>query len=158
KIQDAIITRLDTIVVKDMSDPRNPNNTGSFVRAEEAFQKAHQLLEEENAAKRPPDAAAHRENMLDAHRQMVRLSDDIRLVLDAMSEGIVESKAIALLTLIEQIQRGHSQYFNNVLRENTEKAIKGLLDDEDDDKTKGKGKGIPKKTSQLRTSPNLLSA
>jgi hypothetical protein len=168
KIQDAIITRLDTIVVKDMSDQRNPNNTGSFVRAEEAFQKAHLVVEEDSAAKRPPDGAAHRENMGNAHQQMVRLSDDIRLVLDAMSEGIVESKAIALLTFIEQVQRAHTQMLNNLQRDLLEKAINDLLKDDDKDikkdkgKDKNKDKQPEKNSSQLRTlpidSPILLAA
>jgi hypothetical protein len=158
KIENNIITRLEQIVVQD---PRI-QGSGSLPRALDTFQKAHQLVEEETNAKQAPDVEAHRLNMNDAHRQLGILSSDIKLLLDAMSEGIVESKLIALLTSIEAEQRKINRDLHNQLIKEQLKTIEELLKGTEKDKKKDskEEKKDQKKTSQLgrpRGETNLLA-
>jgi hypothetical protein len=150
KIEDNIITRLEQIVVQD---PRIPNS-GSLPRALDAFQKAHQLVEEETNAKRDPDVEGHRLNMNEAHRQMGILSNDIKLLLDAMSEGIVESQLIALIASIEEKQRGNSRILHNIKLKAELDLIEALMKGKDKKEEKKDNKKEEKKTSQLRIPPN----
>jgi len=155
KIDSNIIARLEQIVIQDNRIP----NSGSLPRAQEAFQKAHQLVEEDTNAKRSPDADLHRQNMLAAHRKMNILSNDIRLLLDAMSEGIVESKLIALIASIEQQQRRNTQIIHQWHLDEVERALKLLIGEPDkkDEKKKDPPKG-EKKTGFLRTLQNEAHA
>ena len=105
KIRDRIAGPLKDIVVQDrIDDVKNPQ-TGSFPFAEDAFQNAHQLVEDDVNLKREPNYAVHREAMNEADRKLRKLSLDIKRVLDAMKEGIVEAKLIGILTEIERQQR-----------------------------------------------------
>jgi hypothetical protein len=150
KIEDNIITRLEQIVVQD---PRIPNS-GSLPRALDAFQKAHQLVEEETNAKRDPDVEGHLLNMNEAHRQMGILSNDIKLLLDAMSEGIVESQLIALIASIEEKQRRNSRDIYNIKLKAELDLIEALMKGKDKKEEKKDNKKEEKKTSQLRIPPN----
>jgi hypothetical protein len=148
KIDSNIIARLEQIVIQDNRIP----NSGSLPRAQEAFQKAHQLVEEDANAKRAPDGDLHRQNMLAAHRQMNILSNDIKLLLDAMSEGIVESKLIALIASIEQRQRENTQIIHRWHLKEVEDRLKELIGDPEkkDEKKKDPPKD-EKKTGFLHT-------
>jgi hypothetical protein len=141
KIEDNIITRLEQIVVQD---PRIPNS-GSLPRAVDAFQRAYQLVEEETNAKRDPDVEGHRLNMNEAHRQMGILSNDIKLLLDAMSEGIVESQLIALIASIEQKQREHSRDLHNIKLKAELDLIEALMKGKDKKEEKKDDKKEEKK-------------
>lgn len=142
KIQYQIIERLDNIVLQS---PIDPNNTGSFPRAEESLSKAHDAVERDAVANRISDAEGHRQNMGDAHRQMVRLSDDIKKLLDYLSEGELEAKALAILVTVERIQRERSVWLYKQKLEVERKLIESLLKDD----KKPEEKKEEKKSSRL---------
>lgn len=149
-IQGNIITRLDYIVMQP--DPKYPA-AGTLTRAQDAFQKAHQVIDDETNNKKAPDVETHRKNMLAAHAEMKILSEDIQRVLDAMSEGIVESKLIAIIAGIEQEQRKHSQFLFREKLRLEEEILKELLDPKGKSKDK-KTDPEGKKSSRLESDIN----
>ena len=70
--------------------------SGSLPNAKEALAAAHAQVEHDVNAKERSAPIVHRRNMAQADRSLAKLSNDLRLVLDAMSEGIVEAKLITL--------------------------------------------------------------
>ncbi|MBI2804841.1 MAG: hypothetical protein HYX68_07665 [Planctomycetes bacterium] len=145
-IEKRVIQPLTDIVMQNsFDDPKNPV-TGTHPRAEELFDLARQQVERDASAQQPPDADAHQKAMSAAQRQMSVLSNDIKRLLDALEEGVVESKLIALLASIEQRQRERTRFLDEerlrIIREEIEKL---LGKDKKDEK-----KPEPKKTSQLR--------
>ncbi len=153
KIGDRIAAPLKDIVVQDrIDDPKNPQ-TGSYPNAEDAFQNAQQLVEDDVNAKRAPNYAAHRDAMNEADRKLRKLSLDIKHVLDAMSEGIVEAKLIAILTAIEDQQRQRTKWLddkrNEIIRDELEKLLKDA--DPKSPPKKEESKQEKKQASQLRT-------
>ena len=146
-IENNIIRRLDAIVAADERE------TGSLPAAENAFQEAHQLVEADANAKRAPDVEAHRVKMNKAHREMQRLSNDIKGVLDAMSEGIYESKLKELLAEIEKMQLENSGALFEIWRKQVEKLLGDAVKDSEKVPEKGKdtpGKLPEKKVGQLQ--------
>ena len=143
-IEDNIITLIDRIVEQDPQIA----NSGSLPIAEKAYQDAHQLMEEEFNAKRIVDTIAHRQNMTDAEKQMGKLSYDIQKLLDAMQEGIVESRLIAMIATIEQEQRKQTIILDAMHREIQRKLLEDLLKPE---KTPTPVPKEEKKTSQLQS-------
>lgn len=144
RIQDSIFWPLDSILVANPAEA----GSGSSPRAEDAFGKVISLIEEEHGFKRKPDGKQHALNINDADRQMRKLSFEIRLVLDAMSEGIVESKLIALIAELERIQRDKTRLFNQIYLDIVQKELENLLKDDLTPK-KEQPKLPPEKTSQL---------
>src|SRR5207302_1192051 len=100
RIRDKIVDPLENIVFENPVFP----GSGSHPLAETAFQTALQLVEKDVNDKAEPNAVSHERNMLDAGKQLNKLSYDIKLLLDAMGEGIAESKLIALIAAIERQQ------------------------------------------------------
>jgi hypothetical protein len=155
-IENNIIRRLDLIVKFDPNVP----GSDSLQKAEDAFAAAHELVEKEANAGSAPNIEAHRQNMNAAHLKMQRLSSDINSVLVAMSQGITESKAIAILVTIEQIQRSNTRVLQLIHDEILEKLLRELTEP---DKDKKKDKQTPetkqegKKVGQLQDakSPDL---
>jgi hypothetical protein len=121
------------------------NTTGSFPDSEEAFHRAIQLVEDDVNAKRGPDADQHRATMSAASRQMGRLSYDLKRVLDAMNEGIVESKLIALLATIERAQNEQHRSLEKWKRKLEEELVERLLHPERFDKD---GNRLPEKKKE----------
>ncbi|MSQ93443.1 MAG: hypothetical protein EXR98_02680 [Gemmataceae bacterium] len=144
KIQYQIIDRLDNIV---QQSPIDLANTGSFPRAEDAFQKAYDLVERDAGAQRLSDVEGHRLNMTDAHRQMTRLSDEIKKLLDYLDEGKLEAQAIAMLVTVERMQREKRDWFYQRKLDIERKIIEELL--KDDKKQPPEEKKEEKKTGQL---------
>jgi len=116
--------------IKNILEP-NPiaPGSGSYPATEDTFQRVIQLVEDDVNAKRAPNVAQHRTNMLAANRDFSKLSYDLKLVLDAMNEGIVESKLIALLASIEEAQRKKSRelkaFYDKQLQDLLEKLLEG---------------------------------
>lgn len=124
---------------------------GSFPKSEEAFHRALGLVEEEVSAKREPDSRQHSTNMYAAHKEMKTLSDELNRVLLAMSDGIVESKLIAILVRIEQERREKDKFWNKRYLEVVEDEINKLLNpDKKNPPKKDETKKEEKKTSSLR--------
>ena len=132
KIRDNIIARLDSIVLQNPIDPQS----GSLPRAQEAFDTASQQVEKDVNDKAGPNVALHRQNMADAGKQLQKLSNDLNQVLLAMSEGIIESKLIAMLASLEQQQRERSRWANNEYLRIQEELLRNLLDDPNEKKKK----------------------
>src|SRR5262249_42891500 len=88
QIQDKVIDKLDRIVVGD---------NATYSLAEDAYGKIHELVETDANSKRDPDVALYTKNMNESYERMDRLSKEIQQLLDAMSEGMVESQLIAII-------------------------------------------------------------
>ncbi len=151
KIADRIALPLKDIVVQHPLDDKKNPDTGSFPYAEEAFQNAHQLVEDDVNAKREPNYAAHREAMSEADRKLRKLSLDIKRVLDAMSEGIVESKLIAIIAGLERAQVEKTRLFEKIEAKLIDDALRDLL--KEPEKKSPMPKKEEKKSSQLRSGP-----
>jgi hypothetical protein len=80
-----------------------------------------------------------------ASRQMGRLSYDLKRVLDAMNEGIVESKLIALLATIERAQNEQHRSLEKWKRKLEEELVERLLHPERFDKD---GNRLPEKKKE----------
>ena len=95
-------------------------------------------------------------NMNDAHRKMGQLSDELRQLINAMSEGQTESALIALIVIMEQEQRRHSQSCEKVQKQ-VEEDLKILIgpDLEKKEPEKKSPETTEKKTSRLHGLPNL---
>jgi hypothetical protein len=100
KIQNTIISRLGDILASN----------GSYPKADEAFGAAHALVENDVNFKRPPDLQLHGPALADANTKLTTLSLELNLVLSAMSQGIQESKLIAMLATIERIQTDRTRW------------------------------------------------
>jgi hypothetical protein len=146
KIENTILDPLDFIV---NSLPIIPGS-GSLPNAEEALAAAHAQVESDVNANQRSDPIVHRKNMGEADRALAKLSNDIRLVLDAMSEGIVEAKLIALLAGVEQRQNKITRIIQDIHRMEVERLIKMQLGIETDKEEPKKEEKKEKKTSQLR--------
>jgi hypothetical protein len=150
KIRDRIAGPLKDIVEQDrIDDPKNPQ-TGSFPFADEAFQSAHQIVEDDVNQKRVPNYAAHREAMTEADRKLRKLSLDIKRVLDAMKDGLVEAKLIAILAELERQQRERTNMFERWKAIIIQQQIDDLLKDPDQKSPMPKEE---KKSSRLRIGP-----
>jgi hypothetical protein len=148
KIADRIAAPLKDIVLEDRIDPAG---TGSFPHAEDAFQIAQQLVEDDVNQKREPVYATHSDAMRVAESKLNKLSLDIKRVLDAMSEGIVESKLIAIIAALERIQIEKTQEIERRRAVLIGIEIERLLQDQ---KMKDPmPKKEEKKSSQLRVKP-----
>ncbi len=90
---------------------------GAFPIADEIFQIAHTQVEKDVSLAQRPNAPTHRKNMVDADRKLATLSHQIKIVLDAMSEGIVEAKLIALLANIERTQYSTTRLLQDMQKE-----------------------------------------
>ncbi len=153
-IQDRIIVLLDQIVNED---PRVPGS-GSYPIAEAAYLKAHQLVEEDANAKRDADLELHQRNFNDAYQKMAALSKDIQHLLDAMQEGIVESRLIAFLASMEQVQRQNSIMLERLRQRLIFEAIENILGkDKDKNPPKKEEPKEEKKSSQLQGGGAQLS-
>jgi hypothetical protein len=129
KIQNTIITRLADILVLN---PREPH-TGSYPKAEDAFAAAHAQVERDVNDKRPPDAQLHGPLLADANNKLNKLSFDLNLVLTAMSQGIEESKLIAMLATMERIQNDRSRWYEQRRLEEIDRALRELIGEEKQD-------------------------
>ncbi|HZZ81522.1 MAG TPA: hypothetical protein VFE62_23675, partial [Gemmataceae bacterium] len=148
KIEKNIHLPLRDILFQDrLDDPNNPQ-TGSYPFAEEAFLKAHGLVEEDVNAKRAPNFGMHQAAMKEADRKLQKLSNDIRRVLDAMNEGIVEAKLIAILATIERDQINLKRDLDRKYLELVEKELYELINGEKDKKKDDK-KPPQKQSSRL---------
>jgi hypothetical protein len=151
--------------IKDILEPNplSPDTTGSLPKAEESFQRANQLVEDDVNAKAVPNVELHRANLAAANRDFNRLSYDLKLVLDAMSEGIAESKLIALLASIEDLQRKASREFERQRIEMQRKLIEDLLKgdkkqpDPKEPKKSSRLERVPTETADLRMHPAILA-
>lgn len=148
-IENKIFQPLHDIVFPDRLFPQD---TGSFPHAEEAFGNAHAQVEKDVNLSQRPNALTHRANMNVAEKKLVKLSNDLKTVLDAMSEGIVEAKLIAILASIERRQYDTSKILEGMHRKVLEDLLKGISKDLGIDPTppepKKEEKKELKKTSQ----------
>jgi hypothetical protein len=129
KIQNTIIARLADILVLN---PREPH-TGSYPKAEDAFAAAHALVENDVNLKRPPDLQLHGPMLADANNKLNKLSYDLNLVLTAMSQGIEESKLIAMLATMERIQAQRTRWYEQRRLEEIERVLNELIGEEKKD-------------------------
>ena len=109
KIEKNIYDPLNNIIFENPFIP----GSGSSPLAEDTFHDVHRQVEADVNAGARPNAALHRKNMAAADQRLAKLSKDINHILDAMSEGIVEAKLIALLVGIEEKQRKATQWFQD---------------------------------------------
>ena len=152
KISERIAGPLKNIVVADrIDDPANPQ-TGSLDYAEAAVQNAQQIAEDDVNLKREPNYAAHRETMTEADRKLRKLSFDLNHVLDAMSEGLVESKLVAILADIERLEDQRAKMLEHIRLELIEKQLRELMQgmEPKSPPKKDEKKIEEKKSSQLR--------
>ncbi len=152
-IQNKIFWPIDSILTPNQAEP----GSGSLPRAEESFGLAVAQVEEDFGLKRSPDGAKHTPKFNEADRQMRKLSFDIKRVLDAMSEGIVESKLIALIAEIERIQRDKTRFFNQIYLEIVQKELENLLKDDLNPTPKKDPPKAPEKSSRLDRPDDMRS-
>ncbi len=144
KIENTILDPLDFIVNSVVVIP----GSGSLPNAEEALAAANLQVERDVNAKERSAPLIHRKNMSEADRALAKLSNDLRLVLDAMSEGIVEAKLIALLAGVEQRQNKITFILQQLHKKEVEDLIRKQLGLDKEEPMKEEKK--EKKTSQLR--------
>jgi hypothetical protein len=153
KIADRIAAPLKDILVED---PIDKAGTGSYPHAEDAFQIAQQLVEDDVNQKQEPNYAKHSDAMRGAEAKLNRLSLDIKRVLDAMSEGMVESKLIALIVSLERIQIEKTRELDVLRAKRIQDVIEELIKGQNQKQPtpkKEESKQDEKKSSQLRVHP-----
>ena len=134
KVHSERITKIKNTIVFPLEDIVDAN-TGSFGKTEESLEKARELVETDDTAKRKPDLLQHTKTMNAAGRDMSKLSSDIALVLNAMNDGVLESKLIAMLVTIEDLQRKKTRILKQILDQEIENEIKRILDGDPDRKS-----------------------
>jgi hypothetical protein len=132
-IANKVINRLDMIVDGNPGVP----NSSSLQMAEENVGAAHQLLEDDANGNRQLDRDAYnfrRQQLDSAYNQLHRLSIDLKGLLDAMSEGVLYSKTIAMLVTIEQVQRRNSEIFRLMHAQALEELLNSVRPEKKEDK------------------------
>ena len=152
RIRDKIVDPLENIVFENPVFP----GSGSHPLAEAAFQNALQLVEKDVNDKAEPNAVSHERNMLDAGKSLNKLSYDIKLLLDAMGEGIIESKLIALLAGIERTQNEKTRLLRKLWQDEVQRNIEMLINPKGKDKKEDKGPE-EKKTGRGPSATNSLA-
>ncbi len=123
KIEKGIVEPLANILENNPFFP----NSGSYLFAEDSIHEALRLVERDVNNRAKPDVAQHRKSMGEADVKMQALSKDLKRLLDAMSEGIVEAKLIALLVTIEEQARKNTEALDRAHKEAVKRALEELI-------------------------------
>ncbi len=118
KVEDKIVWPLERAV--DAKD-------GNFIVTDDLYQKAYQAANDDAEANRGmANKGQHLDNVKRAGKEMDALLDRLNGILIAMNEGIVESKLIETLVVMERTQRQATQTLDGLRLEQERKLLEYL--------------------------------
>jgi hypothetical protein len=104
-------------------DPKD----GNFIKTDDLYQKAYQETDDDVQANRGlVNQAKHLDNVRKAGKEMDLLIDRVRSIVNAMNEGVIESKLVESLIIMERVQRSTTDNLRFIRRIEEEKLLKIL--------------------------------
>jgi hypothetical protein len=118
QVEDKIVWPLGQAV-----DPKD----GNFVKTDDLYQKAYTEADDDAEGKRGlANRIKHQERLREAGKEMDALMDRIRGVVNAMNEGVVESKLIEGLVIMERSERKAAQILKAMMLQAELDVIKSI--------------------------------
>jgi hypothetical protein len=118
QVEDKIVWPLGQAV-----DPKD----GNFVKTDDLYQKAYTEADDDAQGNRGlVNRAKHQERLREAGKEMDALMDRIRGVVNAMNEGVVESKLIEGLVIMERSERKAAQILKAMMLQAELDVIKSI--------------------------------